>query len=125
MPPPSANSDDLTATERRFLLQALETHEALKPVASPDNLIPLLKWRTIGAFCGLSAPESDRLVQELSARGLVQVHDESQHTMLLSRGADLARQAYEAATKRARRIRDALLALAAALLFVLYTLSTK
>jgi hypothetical protein len=89
MPPPRINSDTLTSTERRFLVQAWDTERALKPIASRDNLIPLLKWRTIGA-------------------------------MLLTGGAELARQAYEATATRARRIRGALLALVIALLIILF-----
>ena len=120
MDAPPANPDPLSDSERRFLIEAFRIEEALRPVASADRLVPVLKWRTVGSFCGLAAGDSDRVTSELAARGWVRVLDDAQHTMLLTRGADWARDALEARRKRARRIRDVILALTTVLLFLLH-----
>jgi hypothetical protein len=80
----------LGETERRFLLAAYDVDRTL-PHTEYDpqgfsKVIPPIKWRSVGAVCGLTADESDALVTALAARNLVLIANAERRQMGLIAG---------------------------------------
>ena len=82
----------LTPLERQFLIKAFEVEKHLRPTASPDRIIPLLSWRTIGVLCDLTGEQSDRLVAQLAAANQVLIMNADERLIMLSEGREWARQ---------------------------------
>ncbi len=84
----------LTPTERRFLLAAYDVdctlpHTEYDPQGF-SKVIPPIKWRSVGAVCGLTADESDALVAALAAKNLVLIVNAERRQMGLIAGLRVA-----------------------------------
>ena len=73
------------------------------------RLLPVLKWRTVGAMCGLTATESDNIVAELSDMQVVRVWEPNEHTFSLTSGREIASELLD---KRRRRLWNCVILLA-------------
>ena len=90
----------MTTIERQFLIKAFEVEEHLRPKASPDRVIPLLSWRTIGVLCDLSGAQSDELVARLAEADQVRIMDADKRLIMLSAGREVGRNELEARKRR-------------------------
>lgn len=93
----------LSEAERCFLVEAFDFDQSQPHSSGMDRLIPLMKWRTIGAFCGLSATEADAIVKRLEEKGLVADAGFGDRRMYLSGGRALVREFRERRTRIAWR----------------------
>lgn len=94
----------MTAIEREFLAKAYEVQEHLRPRASPDRIVPLLSWRTIGVLCHLSGEKSDELVRQLAAADCVRIVDAEKRLIMLSTNSESVCQEVEARKQRRRTV---------------------
>ena len=79
----------LSETQRRFLRSAYEIDRELPHSSGLCKVIPLIKWRTVGAMCGLRATESDEVARSLADLNLIMIADQFEQRRALICGTSM------------------------------------
>src|SRR3954471_11036165 len=89
----------LNGSQQKFLLTAYEIDKDLPHSEGLSKVFPILRWRTVGAMCGLRASESDRAAQSLSQLNLTYIVDVQNREFFLTCGHGI-RELMDARRKR-------------------------